>query len=413
MATNRTSRELFNLIKGMSKVEKKQFYQMASRNSTSEDLQILAVYRALNNMKTYSSADLARKVKNIEQRKLSGIKNSLYQLLLESLRLHNDTMHLQLSQLLDYATVLYQKGFYEQALKAIKKMKDESGRYQQTNFLLLAVLLEKKIHILDDCNFSTIRSLNDEMEHYTRELQVIGELSNCGMSLYAYYARYGMLRNVSDKIKLDMLYATCLSLSRDSFYAELYFHQACTYFFLLNERNDDAYAAAQSWVNLFEAHPQMRDMEQLQYQRGLFFLNEIRPASHIVTSDNPAGDSFYVLAMRLNTRIVQKTFDAALLDEAECFIKKLPEAEQKILLCYKAAVVCMGCGHISRANDFILHALAGKNVYRIDLQVALRQFRISIHEKLGNVDLSESLSRSVKRFIKANSFQELNLSYNI
>ena len=144
MATNRTSSELFNLIKGMSKVEKKQFYQMASRNSTSEDLQILTVYRALNNMKTYSSADLARKVKNIEQRKLSGIKNSLYQLLLESLRLHNGTMHLQLSQLLDYATVLYQKGFYEQALKTIKKMKDESGRYHQTNFLLQAVLLEKR-----------------------------------------------------------------------------------------------------------------------------------------------------------------------------------------------------------------------------------------------------------------------------
>ncbi|MGN6495434.1 MAG: hypothetical protein ACTHLE_25830 [Agriterribacter sp.] len=408
MTTNRTSRELFNLVKGMSKVEKKQFYQLASRNNTNDDLQIIAVYRALNNMSSYCSEALAKKVKNIEAKKLPGIKNSLYQLLLESLRRHNDNIAFQLSQLLDYATVLYQKQFYKQALKAIQRLKEEAQRYHQTNFLLLAVSLQKKIYILDDCRLDTIQALNTEMEYHTNALRLIGELSNAGLLLYGYYARYGTLRNQSDKVTMERLYETCLSLPRSSFYAQLYFHQAGTYFFLLNEKREEACAAAQAWVNLFEAFPQMKKMEALQYQRGMYFLNETDPFPPMDAMQERASDCFYGLAMQLNACIAHKTFEAGLLAAAASFIAQLPEAEQKILLCYKAALLCVTCGKYSQAEDFISTSLANKNAFRIDLQTALRRFQITIHERLQNIDLSESLTRSVRRFIRSNSFQGSN-----
>ena len=144
--SNRFSDILFQLIKSLEKAEKRHFKLYIKRSSANEDLKIVHLFDALDKMHEYDEILLMKKLKGITKPQLANLKTHLYKQVLASLRLlkTNDNIDLLLSEQLDNARILYNKGLKLQALRILERAKEMAKQNQKFNFLVQAISLEKK-----------------------------------------------------------------------------------------------------------------------------------------------------------------------------------------------------------------------------------------------------------------------------
>ena len=83
---NRSTDELFQLIKSLEKGEKR-YFKLNVRRSDGEDLKIVTLFDALDKMDTYDENLLLSKYIDLKKQQLSNIKAHLYKQILSSLRL--------------------------------------------------------------------------------------------------------------------------------------------------------------------------------------------------------------------------------------------------------------------------------------------------------------------------------------
>ena len=112
LMSTRFSDALFQLVKSLEKAEKRHFKIYIKRSSDKEDLKVVQLFDALDNMDEYDEKVLFRKISSLNKSKLANLKTHLYKELLASLRLlkSKDSIDLQLSEHLDDARLLYNKG---------------------------------------------------------------------------------------------------------------------------------------------------------------------------------------------------------------------------------------------------------------------------------------------------------------
>jgi len=409
---NRTTKELFDLVKGMSKWEKKSFHRYARRNSNSESLKVLSLFSVLNAMEAYSEKAFAQKTKGMQCRQLPSLKVYLYNQILDSLRVckNEDSLLLQLHQLMDHANILYSKGFWAQALKVLKRLKKTAAAYHQVSFLFQALSLQRKLELLcGTCSAEQVGELSNELAECSQQLSLISHLSNQSMLLYGCFRRCGPLQTEEEKRRAGEIYWLCCEVEdeRLSFYARLYFLQAKTYYYQLTNDAAQFSQSASEWVDHFDQNRQMLKVEPLQYQRGLFYLNEAaflhkqkdtlhRTAGLLEESNDP----FYQLSAALNLCLFEKAAGNDLLDEAYRHIQSPGNPSRLLKICCQAARLCFQVANYERSLDFIFVGLQQKTEVRIDLQYELRLLQLAAHKELGHDRLVESLELSARRFAK-------------
>jgi len=147
---NRSTDELFQLIKSLETSEKRLFKLYIKRSTGSIDLKMIQLFDALDKMNEYDEKVLLEKNKDIKKEQLSNMKASLYKQLLASLRLmrDDDNIDMQLHEQMGYARILYNKGLYLQALKVLDRIKNLAKENYQITFQLQALIFEKKIEAL-------------------------------------------------------------------------------------------------------------------------------------------------------------------------------------------------------------------------------------------------------------------------
>src|SRR5215213_3655386 len=137
MMSNRSTDILFQLIKSLEKAEKRHFKLYIKRSSAKEDLKIVRLFDAIDNLDTYDEKYLLKKLPGTEKRQLYNLKTHLYKEILASLRLLKsaDSIDLQLHEQFDYAHILYKKGLFLQSLKILEKAKEMARTNQKYNFM--------------------------------------------------------------------------------------------------------------------------------------------------------------------------------------------------------------------------------------------------------------------------------------
>ena len=145
LMANRSTDVLFQLIKSLEKSEKRHFKLYIKRSSANEDLKIVHLFDALDKMQDYDEKILLKKL-SFTKPQLSNLKTHLYKQLLASLRLLKTTENtdLQLSEHMDNARLLYNKGLKHQALKILERAKEIAKANNKFNFLAQLISLEKK-----------------------------------------------------------------------------------------------------------------------------------------------------------------------------------------------------------------------------------------------------------------------------
>ena len=112
---------LFRLIKSLTKSEKRNFTLYVNRIQDTKEVKFVQLFEALDRQKEYSEEQVFQKIPDLKRSQLSNIRRHLYKQLLTSLRMINIQVNVDLAirEQIDFAKILYNKGFYKDSLKTV------------------------------------------------------------------------------------------------------------------------------------------------------------------------------------------------------------------------------------------------------------------------------------------------------
>lgn len=159
--------DLFELIKSMSRSEKRYFKLDAKKGSGNESNSYLKLFDTLNGMDEYDEARLYKKLKGEPLLdRLTTEKNYLYYAILKSMRNYwsDKSVYSRIKDMILNANYLLDRGLYEQSEKMLKKAKKLAKEYEQSASLLEINRLERSVYM----NLQ-IRSLKSKFEELVEE----------------------------------------------------------------------------------------------------------------------------------------------------------------------------------------------------------------------------------------------------
>lgn len=430
---NRSTDQLFQLIKSLKKSEKRNFKLYVKRNyAVDSDLKIIHLFDALDAAPEYDEAALLKKTKAITKIQLSNVKAHLYKELLASIRLleSHDNIDIQLHEQLDYARILYNKGLYHQSLRLLDKIKEQARNHHQLSFLLQILFLEKKIEALHITRSMEDRAgtLAEESNQVTTSLQMISELSNLSLQLYGWYINNGHARNRADELAVEQFFAQNLSFNVKAvsgFYARLYLYQSYCWYAFTRQDLLQYYRYSQKWVDLFQADEVMIGVETAHYIKGMHnllsahfelqnfqkFREELKrfeafaESEQAALNDNSRIQAFVYLSIaRINQHFLEGTFTQGLqlvpeIEKGLADYRLYLDRHRVLVFYYKFASLYFGSAYYDTAIDYLIKIINWKVDLRNDLQCYARLLHLIAHYELGNFQLLEYLIKSVYRFM--------------
>lgn len=425
--------DLLQLIRSLTRAEKRHFRIFVKRNQSSEDILFLQLFDYLDKHKDFDEADLLKKIPTIKKSQLSNLKAHLYKQLLTSLRLlnKNANVDIQIRETVDYARVLYNKGLYRQSLDALDRAK---SRALEDKFYTLALEIVEFEKLIEGQYITrSIEGRAEELRDQSLYLNDIVEqthlFSNLSLQLYGLYLKVGYVRN-----KKDYLYIREYFMARVpkidyqvlDFWSKVYYCQSYVWYYHMIQEFALCYRYAQKWVDLFretegmiQANPPLylkglhnllnALFNTLHYNRFVEALNELEqfPARFSLEEDKNIEGLFYLYKYIhcIKKHYLEGTFteglsllpDLVRLIEEDTFNW---DNHRIMVFYYRIACLYFGSGDNSNAIHYLNLIINQKNPdYREDIQSFARILNLIAHFELGNAQLVEYQVKSVYRFL--------------
>ncbi len=430
--SNRFSDILFQLIHSLEKSEKRHFKLYITRSSGKDDLKVVLLFDALDKMHEYDETLLLKKLKSVTKPQLANLKTHLYKQLLASLRLlkTTDNIDLQLSEHLDNARLLYNKGLKHQALRILERAKELAKANQKFNFLVQALSLEKKIETLHITRTGTDKTelLTHEAMQVSKHIYRVTKLSNLALLLYRWYIINGHARNEQDELAVKTYFKNELPedvKAINGFYEKLYLYQSYCWYAFIRQDFLMYYRYAKKWVDVFAEEPQMVGVETGHYIKGMhtllnahFDLRNFNEFDIVLQQfetfaktaianqyDNfRTHTSIYINSAKINRHLMQGSFKegVALIPHIEAKLEAyglFVDRHRILVFNYKFASLLFGSADYDGSIDYLQKIINGPIDLRIDLQCYARLLHMMAHYELGNFDIMDSLIKSVYRFM--------------
>lgn len=272
---------LFVLIKSLTTSEKRQFKLYVNRLGINVDAKFLLLFSELDKMKEYDESIIIEKKISTKQQ-ISNLKAHLYKQILISLRMNpsHQNYRIQLREQLDFATILYQKGLYKQALKILDKTKQSAMELDEKSIASEIIDLEKVI----ESQFITrsIKGRADELisqsTEISRQNHYATELSNLSLKLYSEMLTHGYVKNDTDREKILDLFndqIQKIKLDKLNFTEKLWYFKAHVWKNQLLQDYKYTLKYAYQWVDIFHKKPEMIISHPVWYIKGNTYLLKI------------------------------------------------------------------------------------------------------------------------------------------
>ncbi|MFT3981476.1 MAG: hypothetical protein QM687_13455 [Ferruginibacter sp.] len=429
---NRSTDILFQLIRSLQKSEKRNFKLYTKRNSGNQDLKMVELFDAIDNLDEYDETVLLKKVPSIKKQQLSNAKAHLYRQLLASLRVLKSTesIDMQLHEQLDYAKILYNKGLHLQSLKILERAKELAKSHNQDTLLMQVISMEKKIESLHITR--SMQNRADELAEEALDVNIrrrmITRLSNLALKLYSWYVQHGHARDREDEKDIRKYFQENMpegAYEKTGFYERMYLYQSYCWFAFIRQDFLMYYRYTQKWVDLFHDNPMMIEVETAHYIKGMhnlmnahFDLRNYQQFAKTLKqfeafSETPVANVHethrihtfvYLNSAKLNLEMIVGNFSAGLVI-APSIEEKLKEYSMfldfhRILVFnYKIATLHFGAGNYEKSIDYLRRIINDQVDLRSDLQCYARLVHLLAHYELGNHDIIEHLTKSVYRFM--------------
>ena len=428
---NNFSDTLFQLVQSLEKSEKRHFKLYIKRSSAKEDLKIIRLFDALDKLSEYDERQLLKTLSGITKPQLSNLKTHLYKQLLASLRLlkTNDNIDLKLSEQLDNARLLYNKGLKIQSLHILEKAKELAKANQKMNFLVQAISLEKKIETLHitRSTLEKTEAMTEEALYISGHIDRVTRLSNLALLLYRWYVKNGHARNKEDEKDIRAFFKSSLPQDANAingFYEKLYLYQSYCWYAFIRQDFLMYYRYSQKWIDLFAENEVMVAVETGHYVKGVHTLlnahfdlrnfkkfeitlrqfEEFEKSPIAQQHDNfRTHTSIYINSAKINQYLMQGEFTKglALIPQVEAKLNEYSifvDSHRILVFNYKIASLYFGAGHYNEAIDYLYRIINNQAGLRNDLQCYARLMHLLCHFEIGNEEILDSLIKSVYRF---------------
>lgn len=422
---------LLQLIKSLSKPEKRHFKLFVQRNPSNSDSLFLRLFAHLEKQKAYDEKLIFKQIPEIKKQQLPNLKAHLYKQLLVSLRLMHraDNEDIDIREKIDYARILYNKGLYRQSLDLLDRSKEKCKDLGFSALLMEIIEFEKLIEsqYITRSISSRAEVLSDEALQTSSEIQRIQKYSNLSLQLYGLYLKVGYVRNAKDHLLVKEFFNSRILKDNEDklgFYERLYLYQSYVWYYYMLLDFKMYYRYSQKWVNLFEEYPEMYSTEKPIYLKGrhnqlnaLFLLNrhdKFMEAMHNFLQSlkkNPARNEneksiefIYYYTHKINQHYLEGTFQAGipLVQDIMSAIKADVyhlDFHRVILFYYKIACLYFGSGDNSKAIDYLNMIVNESPDFRGDIQCYARILRLIAYYELGDNFLIEYQVKSIYRFL--------------
>ncbi|MEM7086829.1 MAG: hypothetical protein AAF489_11640 [Bacteroidota bacterium] len=423
---------LFDLVKSLSKSEKRQFKLYVGRLGVNEDAKFMMLFTILEKLKTYNEIEI---LKNglIKKSQLSNLKAHLYKQILISLRLNpsHQNIRIQIREQLDFATILYHKGLYNQSLKILDKAKALALVNQEKNIAYEIIELEKVI----ESQYIT-RSISNRADELTIEAKNISQLnvltsklSNLSLQLYSIFLKKGYVKNDEEYQIVTKYFRDRMpdfELDTLGFREKLWLYKAYLWYSFLIQDFLSCYKYSLKWVELFYDHPEMITLNPVFFLRGkqylleaLFYIKDVGRFKEtlqklevaINRNDFPQSENIESLTFlhryshKINLHFMEGTFEegfplvAEVLKGIETHRGTIDEHHVMVFY-YKIACLYFGAGQNKMCIQYLDRIVNNKSLeMREDLLCFSRILNLVAHYEAGEDYHLDRLIKSTYKFL--------------
>jgi len=430
------SESLFSLVKSLSKSEKKSFRLYAERIHESQQLLYMQLFDLYDKQKKLDEVEIKRQLGNINATNYANVKRHLYEQILTSLRLvnKNKKSNIRLSEMIDFAYILYGKGLYMQALKILEKAKKFAKQHHRDLSILNIIEIEKMIHSrhITRSKLKPINNLLEEAADKAATLLSTVKLSNLKIALHKFYIEKGHVRNKEEETEVKNFFVANLPDVKENELDKIeriYLYQSYVwYYYILNDFTKCSKYALK-WVNMYENNTDLQARDVNLYFRAYHYLltslfnkkekenylehyaeiEQFRKLNYAKFNQNTKIISFlYVHSARLNLHILRGDYTKAHDDIKKTLVRlqryKSFLDEHKVMVFYfKIAWIYLASGNPSSSAKYLQEITNMTNkTLRLDIQAYARLMFLMVHYELDNTIILPSLIKKYKRFFEKN-----------
>lgn len=426
---------LFDLIKSLTKAEKRNFKIYVKKIPQSNDSLFLQLFEYLDKQASYDVNILLHDLKILKKEQVSNLKRHLYHHLLASLRSLNSKkkIRLQIREFIDYAEILYGKGFYLQSLKILNRAKKLAQSNHQDLLQLEIVEFEKLIESRHITRSSTGRmdTLREETYHLKTTIAHVSDLSNLKLYLQRLFINNGPLKKAEAKETVQHYFKKEIAIWEDApktFFEKVYYYQSWYWFHFLYQDYDLCFDFARKWSDLYETYPNMIEKDVDMYLRSIhhvlntaFFCKkkteldrQLRLFADFMDKGKQSFNPntfiqayLFLYQAQFNFLFLHKQFSEGLplVKEVQHFINRYEyqlDNYKIMILYYKMACCCFGAGQYGATIDYLNKIINYQGLsLREDIIIYTRILLIMAHFEEGNYSILEylinTLSRQVSR----------------
>ncbi len=442
---NESSDSVFQLIKSLTRSEKRHFRLFANRQGSTDGLKFLQLFDALDAAPHYDDERVLAQAPALKKVQLANLKANLYRQLLASLRMYHagQNLDIQLREQLDYARVLYNRGLYQQSLRMLERLKMAAQQAGMAHIALQALDFEKLI----EAQYIT-RSLRGRAEQLSAEalalVDHVGQqhrLSSLALRMYGFYLQIGHARHQADYEQLTTFFRGALEgvdMKNPDFFEELYYYQAHVWYHTITQNFAACYRYAHKWVDLFARYPAMREQQTMLYLKGLHNLlvsaynllyyskfTEVLATLEAFAADPTRRSSpnievllfLYIYTNRINACFMRGEFSAGL-GIVPPLLARLAEFQPQLdphrlmVFYYKIASLYFGSGDFGKAIEYLTKIIQFRDsALREDIQCFARILNLIAHYEAGRDESLDYQIKSVYRFLgKMNDQQQMQVA---
>lgn len=396
---------LFNLIKSLTKSEKRNFKLYAMRQNANSDAMFLSLFDIIDTMEEYDEDKIIKKCL-IKKSQLPNMKAHLYRQILVSVRLlnvhHNQSM--QLREQIDFAKILYDKGLYRQSLKVLDKAKKISLQNEQLTISLEIVEFEKNIETLNitRSGINKAEQLSVQTTELCEKIDNSNQLSNITIQLYGLHLKLGYARSDRDLSLIKQFFKPKLDkydFEKLGFVERLNFYQANMWYSYILHDFVSCFKFSQKTIRLFDGEKNLRTLHYDQFLKAysryletLFLTKNYKRLvqmlkyyeDFLIDEVKEISDHAIILSMltyyfnKINVHVMEGSFNDAmtLIPGIEEFLSKYNthiDNHHKMMFYYKIACIYFGAGDHKNTIKYLQRIISTKDTnIRRDLQCFAR-----------------------------------------
>ncbi len=437
---------LFELIKSLTKSEKRSFKLFAKRAGGESETKYLKIFDVMDKIDSYDEAIIMKKLPGVSKTQFANQKSHLYGQVLASLRLSHlkVDIDIELREQLDYIRVLYKKGLYFQSLRLLSRAKKVTGNYRKDLFQLALLDYEKQIRSQQvfDLQEDYAQQIDEETDLAMERFNRVQKFFSLASRMKARFVEKGMVKSEQEMNNLKALFYRNLpdyDEEEMAFNERFYLYRAFYWFAYLTYDFENCVLYAEKWVLLFQ-ETGLDKKRKAGYLKGL---NRLLQSAFRVNDQEKFAQYFEILqdfeedekplasntqSLLLKYKVLQalnRVFLFTDFDKQQADIESLLEQTEKeksyidkhnlLVIYYKAGVFFFAQQNYEKSKEYFNKLIHDKDKLRTDLKGFARLMLVLIDYDSGE---EEYIDRKVKaaylhfqQHQSLNAFQEIFLNF--